>query len=40
VRRLAARGLGVSQQEVERVFEHYDVVGGKKKLPPPRTSSS
>ena len=33
VRRLAARGVRVSQQEVERVFEHHGVVGGKKKGP-------
>lgn len=40
VRRLAARGLRVSREEVERVFEHHNLLGGKKNAAPPPTSSS
>lgn len=39
-RRLCARGMAVSREEVERVFEHYNLLGGKKnRLLPPRPSS-
>lgn len=39
-RRLSARGMAVSREEVERVFEHYNLVGGKKNTSPPPIPSS
>lgn len=39
-RRLSARGAAVSREDVERVFEHYDLLGGKKNhASPPRPSA-
>jgi hypothetical protein len=39
-RRLSARGVAVSQEVVERVFGHYELLGGKKNSSPPRTPFS
>ena len=37
--RLSARGTAVTQEQVERVFEHYGLTGGKKNGSPPPNSS-
>lgn len=37
--RLAARGTAVTGEQVERVFEHYGLTGGKKNASPPPSSS-
>lgn len=38
-RRLSARGMRVKTAEVERVFQHYDLIGGKKNRSLPPTPS-
>jgi hypothetical protein len=38
-RRLSARGVAVSREDVERVFEHYGLLGKKNRSRPPTPSS-